>query len=94
MTYTSIEGIKRANLRNHGHWFDKDTLRFFKSRILPTVYHGKYFISSERYSSDTMRRYTIRVADENGSIDTVGEFQAYRTRYAAIKAIGNVENRK
>ena len=42
-------------------------------------------LSSKQFSDDAERRYTIlEVNLETGVINTVGEFQAYATRYAAI----------
>ena len=83
-SYTSIEAIKRAHKRA---WFEPANMRFFSTRILPTVYGGRYFITSEQCRFTDPRRYSIRVVDEHGDIDTVGEFQRYPTRAAAIKAV-------
>ncbi len=58
-------------------------MRFFKSRILPTVYGGRYFVTSEQFNSDTPRRYTVRRVEDNGAINTVGEFQAFPSSRAA-----------
>ena len=52
---------------------------------------GKYFWSSEQ-APDQPRRYTVRRANPDGSVDTVGEFQAHATRAAAIRAIQGLMN--
>lgn len=77
--------------RHRGHWFDKDTLRFFSSRFPDGeygTYAGRFFISTER---DTFghepRRATIRYATDDGDIRTLGEFQAYATPEHARKAL-------
>lgn len=88
--YRNIEEIKAANKANGGHFFAPDTIRFFKSRILPRVYGGKYFITSEQ---DYNRLYTIREVDENGKVSPVGAFRGYaspRAARAALKKMGVV----
>ena len=58
----TIDQIKTANKARGFHWFDPDTLRFFKSRIGGAVYQGPggvYFVTSECGPSG-VRRYTVR----------------------------------
>lgn len=84
--FKSIEDIKKANANAGLHWFEPATLRYFGSRVSPTLYGGRYFITSEQRRFDgSPRRYSVRVASADGSIDTVGEFKAYATRADAIK---------
>ena len=88
MGYRTIAEIKAANKRAGYHWFEPASMRFFKSKVLPTVYRGRYFISSEQAPGPFARRvYTVREANPDGSIDTVGKFQGYATAAAARKAI-------
>ena len=80
------------------HFFDTDTMRFFRSKVYAGVYTGPdgwYFVTSERFSDGTPRRYPVRKlhhrTDDTGrlidvDIDTVGEFQAYATGRAARRA--------
>jgi hypothetical protein len=91
MTFFTVEQIKQANAEAGQHWFDPGALRFFSSRVSGPVVGGRYFISSEKFTSvatglSDPRKYTIRVADDDGSIDTVGEFQQYTTKRAALTA--------
>lgn len=86
--YKSIAEIKAAH---KGHWFDRDAMRFFRSRMLgsrtwPTV-GGAYFITSEQREYYTERMYTVRWADCTGTIHTVGEFMRYRSWSGAAYAI-------
>jgi hypothetical protein len=65
-----------------GHWFDRDTCRFFGCR-LPRVAYVRddgvsFFVTSEDNFDRTARLYTVRVQTNDGEIDTVGDFQAYR----------------
>lgn len=86
----TIAEIKARNKQAGFHFFASPTMRFFNSRILPTVYAEKYFITSEQYSLGHARRYTLRRADPNGMITTIGDFSSYPTlgdAKAALKAI-------
>jgi hypothetical protein len=63
----TIDAIREADHRAGRHFFSADTMKFFNSRILPTVYQGPggvYFITSEKFrGSDGVsapRKYTIR----------------------------------
>jgi hypothetical protein len=72
-----MDEIREANRRSGGHWFSRDTMRFFNSRVSGQVIGGRFFVSSERYDYNAPRLYTIREALEDGSIETVGGFQAW-----------------
>jgi len=86
--FRSIEQIKKSNEAIGHNWFRADTMRFFSSEVLPTIYGGKYFISSEEDTyGNYARKFTIRIAKANGDIDTVGDFQAYETAEEAMKAV-------
>lgn len=79
--------IEYRNRNRSGHWFDEDTLRFFKSRIGALAIVGKIwlFISSEK-DWGRPRGYTIRRMDEKGNISNVGEFMEH-TRGSAPSAL-------
>jgi hypothetical protein len=89
----TLDQIKRAAQSAGSHWFDRDTLRYFQSRISDNVYPvpgGALFVSSEKfrglYEPDGERRYTVRSCTAGGRIETVGEFQQYASRDAAHNA--------
>ena len=84
--FPTIQSIKDANKAAGYHFFDADTMRFFDSRILGGVVGDGYFITSERDDYDSPRMYTVRHANADGSIDTIGEFQEHKTAHAARKA--------
>lgn len=92
--FRTMEDVREANRAIGHHWFDADTLRFFRSRIGGALYGGRYFVSSEQFQGSWSeghysepRRYTVRVANQDGTVDTVGEFQAYASRAQALRAI-------
>lgn len=70
-----------------GHWFDKATMRFFKTVLPKTAVEtdqGLYFITRETGPSE-IPMYSIRMLDtDTGHIETVYEFNSYKTRKAAM----------
>lgn len=86
----TIDQIKRAAASAGSHWFDRDTMRSFSSRVGSRVYPvpgGALFVSSEQFrgfgSPDGPRLYSVRSCTLAGKIDTVGEFQAHSSRQSA-----------
>jgi hypothetical protein len=89
--YETIAEIKEANKAIGHFFFEPASMRFFKSKIASrTVYGGHFFITSEQFvGSDNIaqpRRYTIR-ACYGGRVDTIGDFQQYRTIEEARAAV-------
>ena len=95
--YKSIDEIKRANKEKGHHFFDSDTMRFFRSRILSYI-EENYFITSEKFDDGSPRVYTVRIALEDGTIHSVSEFQQFKTIAQAKafikKLVENGENNK
>ncbi len=102
MESISIEEVKRASQKGDRHWFDKDTMSFFHSRVSHDAYKVRdraWFVSSERQEEDAAhpRLYSVRVCHlETGRIETVGTFQGHKTidqaESAAIRAAAAYEN--
>ena len=89
----TLDQVKRAAAMAGSHWFDRDSMRYFASRVSARVYPvrgGALFVSSEQfrglYEPSEQRRYTVRSCTADGRIETVGEFQQYATREAAHNA--------
>lgn len=87
-----IDGNKAANK----HYFDKDTMRFFASRLVGPSWNGDgYFITSEQFkgvrSADgphCPRLYSIRKGNlDTFDVDTVGVFQEFTTLAHAKTAL-------
>jgi hypothetical protein len=81
--------IIAANRRAGSHFFDVDTMRFFRSRVADTAYVGQggiFFVTSERNTmGDYPRLYTVRQFHPAAPqwIEGVSGFQEYRTRSGA-----------
>lgn len=85
----TIDQIKASNTANGRHFFSRDTLRFFRSRVSEKTHRradGRvYFVTSESGPFGRgPRAYTVRYTDDGGvSIETEGAFQAYCSGRAA-----------
>lgn len=88
----------RDIIRYHrGHYFDKDTMRFFDSRVLLDVYPGKhevYFVTSERFKDSVgikfPRAYTVRAFNPStDAVRTVPPFNKL-TRSRALRIARNL----
>lgn len=86
-TYT-VNDIKELVRATGSHWFDPSTMRFFGTRVLPTVYQGPggvYFVTSD-HTFDRQRKYTVRqFKPDFVIIDTVGELASIATRAQAVR---------
>jgi len=87
--HQSIEQLQSKNERAGYYFFSESSKRFFSSRIGSNTFAGAdgwYFTTSEQFDWKSPRLYTVRRMTERGSVDTVGEFQAYRTSDSAKRA--------
>jgi len=83
----TISDIKTANAARGHHFFERATLRFFRSKILrwvvPMPDGSALFGTSEQFvdssGNEAPRRFTLRRCKPDGDCGTVGEFQAYKT---------------
>ena len=95
-TYEYIRQIKYDNKASGFCFFSPGTMRVWASRVHSQVYGGCIFVTSEKNQSwryEFARAYTIRMIDRTGSIRTIGEYQAFETRYAAhtyAKRLGDI----
>ncbi len=83
--YNNITEIKKANKEIGHHFFDPESMRFFKSVVRAQVIGGNFFVTGERYDEGNPYRWTVRQCI-NGAINTVSEFQEYDTVGEAVGA--------
>lgn len=86
--FKNMDEVRKAVTDGGSHWFDKNTMRFFRSRVSEALYGGQYFVSSEENPSGE-RRYTVRKVeweDDRYVINNVGDFHSYASRSGAHKA--------
>ena len=84
MTINDIQSQMRVR---GSHWWDPDTMRFFRTRTVGPVFEGPggiYFATSDRQYDDS-RAYCVRRYDPTDrDISTVGEIGQYKSRTGAI----------
>lgn len=89
--YQTIADVKAANKSIGNHWFDRGSMAFFNTKIVTSLIGGKYFVTSEfcDHSDGTREqtKFTVRMADSDGTIDTVGKFQQYEKWADAMEAV-------
>jgi hypothetical protein len=81
----TIADIKQKLHAGGNHFFDRDTMRWFGSRVESSLYKNNTFITSEYTGFErTKRAYTVRYYDEakNTVVDVSG-FGAFSTKDAA-----------
>lgn len=92
-TPIDIDQLQELVSRSGSHFFDRDTMRFFRSRVDYMVYPGAdgwYFVTSEKHVSHTSygtinepRMYTVRRLSINAQpdlqLDEYEEFQHFKT---------------
>lgn len=86
--------IHSYNKHNCGHFFDKDTMKFFNSRILSESFATNdkiYFITSERFEQ-MQRKYSVRIGEIHNDKLTVNDFESGLTRYKALKILKEIKH--
>lgn len=80
-TYKTITEIKRHNKEIGRHFFDRDAMICFNSKIESGVIRGRYFITSE---IDLMneKKYSVRMCID-GRIEDVGGYHYWNTKQGA-----------
>ena len=68
----TIADVRRINKENGFYFFERDTMRFFGTKIVSTLYSNNTFITSDYTGFERKkRRYTVRVFNAStGAVDT------------------------
>lgn len=86
--FISMDEVREANRELGHHFFDKETIRFFGSRVGSKLYGGRFFVTSELDFYRTDRRYSVRFVEDDGSVSTTVDFREYgswREAHAAAR---------
>jgi hypothetical protein len=93
--FRTMAEIRAANKAAGMHYFDPKTMKFFASKIEGGPYGGHYFVTSEKTGFDSRKRaYTVRKAEADGSIVTVGEFLGFAHKEDAVDHARALARRK
>jgi hypothetical protein len=60
LTFTTMDHLRRAVTASGSHFFDRDAIAFFNSRIGSTLYGHRFFVTSEAMDHDSPRIYSVR----------------------------------
>jgi hypothetical protein len=82
----SIAELKALNEKNGGCWFGRGEMRFFGTKIESGILRGHYFISSEQPPHGP-RAYTVRSFNDEGDVETVGDFCSHHSKADAVEAL-------
>ena len=82
--YMDVAHMLKTSRKNNHYYFSETTSEYLQSRYYPHVFHYCYFISSEIYPHDAPASvgeelYTIRRADYEGSVVSVGPLGRFKT---------------
>lgn len=77
--FFTIAMMRRANKSAGFYFFERDTMRFFRSRVAPGTHHGRVFITSEQFDYQSPRKYTVRAIKDDGTTADLSGFQAFET---------------
>jgi hypothetical protein len=81
--------VKAKNYEAGQHWFSKDTMRFFNSKVPDEALKkgdNAFFISQEDDFDRSGKVYTIRKANlKTGEVDTIGDFGVITSKSEAEK---------
>ena len=97
--YRTLSYLRYANEQAGMHFFDRSTMKFWKSRVESTLIAGRFFITSEDewcIDGRTPRRiYCVRHANDNATITTVRSHmrdkEAARDLIAVLKGGGHAK---
>ena len=86
--FKTISEVRQANKDRGHHFFSRETIKFFESKVESTLYKNQCFITSEKKCfSDNERVYAIRRARPHGSIETVE-----KDLKSLVEARNNIKN--
>ena len=81
----TIADVKKANADAGFYFFSKDTMRFFGTRIMSTLYKNNTFITSDYTSFDRdKRKFSVRVFDQKTGDVKTAKFSDGRTTFNAF----------
>lgn len=84
----TMADVRKANADAGYYFFEKDTMRFFGTRIVSSLYKNNTFITSDYTGFErNKRKFTVRVFDEkSGSVETA-RFQNGNSTFNAFSSV-------
>ena len=91
--FMNVSHIVETSRKHNHYYFDEKTAAYLQSKYYQHVFHYCYFISSEIYphhDPNGEELYTIRRADEEGSVVSVGPLGRFKTLDLALHNIEEI----
>ena len=86
--FTDMQDLQLFNAQQGYYFFSPNTIRSFNSRVQSKApYGGCVFVTSEA-GYRVSRHYRVRVMNENGSIDTWGEYTTRNEAHREAQWLG------
>jgi len=90
--FMNVGHILKTSRENNHYYFAEHTVEYLNSKYYPHIFHYCYFISSEIYphgapESVGEELYSIRRADEEGSVTSVGPTGRFKTLEEALSSV-------
>lgn len=87
--FANMAEAKKAHKNFGGHFFDREAMKFFNSKVESQLIDGRFFITSERFNDESPKLFTIREIASNGEmLSDVGNFQEFNSLESALVAVG------
>ena len=82
--YNSLSDLKIKHKKENGHWFDRQTMKYFNTKVESALIGGKYFIYSNKMPLQD-RTYQIAEAYPSGNIFPVENSPHFKDKIQAKK---------
>lgn len=96
--FKTMSDVRTKNKEAGFNFFDKETMKFWDSKVESGLFRGTYFITSEKNGiNGKPRQFTIRQVLKTGEIRTVGKGREYSTLESArdgVKALLRLSPKK
>ena len=86
--FPSMPALRVAVTGGGSHFFDKDAIRFWRSKVSDKLHGGRFFVTGEAPDDDEPRRYTVRYVYRHPGnvclqVDVLGEWRGFATEAEA-----------
>lgn len=87
----TLAEAKAIYITGSGHFFDRETLKYWGTRVESGLYKNRCFVTSDLDFDGSRRAFTVRrFSPDFLHVETVGEFQEYALKGTAREAAKEV----
>jgi hypothetical protein len=92
--FKTIADVKSFNNMCGYNFFERGTMKFWKSIVYPNLYGGRFFVTSEQAFADQQRYYTTRCIRDDGAIESLDRRYTTNKQEALARARHHANNYK